>query len=141
MRIPVVMIALAAFAAVAASQAPTRAANDSPRNELPQFDVKPSCNSATKAANDLNKAGDNLRPGDRSADNCVQDEMNARSKLNDEWAQFKISERQRCTRLATQLSTTGGPASYVELLTCLEMARQAANISEDHPAAKTRPGQ
>lgn len=132
MRIPAVTVALAAFAALSVSHPPALAAND-----LPQFDVKPSCSSATKAANDLNQAGDNLRPGDRSADNCVQDEMNAKSKLNDEWAQFKIAERQRCTRLAT----LGGLPSYVELLTCLELARQAANIPEDHPAAKTRPGQ
>ncbi|MBS0534993.1 MAG: hypothetical protein JSR72_13125 [Proteobacteria bacterium] len=137
MRIPVITIALAAFAAVAAIKAPALAANGSPRNDLPQFDVKPSCNSATKAANDVDNAGGNLRPADRSADNCVQDEMNARSKLNDEWARFNISERQRCMRLAT----LGGLPSYVELLTCLEMAREAANISEDHPAAKTRPGQ
>jgi len=132
MRIPVVTVALAAFAALSVSQTPALAAND-----LPQFDVKPSCSSATKAANDLNQAGDNLRPGDRSADNCVQDEMKAKSSLSDQWDQFKIAERQRCTRLAT----LGGLPSYVELLTCLELARQAANIPENHPAAKTRPGQ
>lgn len=132
MRIFVITVALAAVAALAVSHTPALAAND-----LPQFDVKPSCNSATKAANDLNQAGDNLRPGDRSADNCVQDEMKAKSSLSDQWDQFKIAERQRCTRLAT----LGGLPSYVELLTCLEMARQAANIPKDHPAAKSRPGQ
>ncbi len=132
MRVSIVTATLAAFVALAAHQSSARA-----ENGVPEFDVKPSCQSATRAANDLNQAGDNLRPGDRSSDNCVQDELKAKSKLNDEWTEFKVVERQRCTRLAT----LGGLPSYVELLTCLEMARQAANIPDNHPAAKTRPGQ
>jgi hypothetical protein len=132
MRIPVVTVALAAFAAVAAGPIPALAAN----NDVPQFDVKPSCTSATKAANDLNKAGDNLRPGDRSADNCIHDETDAKAKLDGQWTQYPVLERQRCSRL----STLGGLPSYVELLTCLEMAKEAANIPSDQPATKTRPG-
>ena len=127
----VITAALAACVTMAASQCSAQAAN-----EVPQLDVKPSCNAATQAANQLNKAGDNLRPGDRSSDNCVQDEMNAKSKLGDEWTQYDVAQRRRCTRLAT----LGGLPSYVELLTCLEMAKQAANISAHQPAAKTRPG-
>ena len=131
MRVSIVMVAFAAFVTLAASPSSARAAND-----VPDFDVKPSCQSATRAASDLNQAGDNLRAGDRSSDNCVQDEMKAKSTLSDEWTRFKISERQRCARLAT----LGGLPSYVELLTCLEMAQEAANIPDGRPAAKTRPG-
>lgn len=132
MRLSVIATVFAAATILAMTHAPGFAAND-----VPNFDVKPSCTAATRAANDLNKAGDNLRPGDRSSDNCVQDEMNAKSKLGDEWEHYNVSQRQRCTRLAT----LGGLPSYVELLTCLEMAKEAANIPAHQPAAKTRPGQ
>ena len=131
MRVTVVILALTAFVALAASGSPVLAAND-----VPQFDVKPSCTAATRAANDLNQAGDNLRSGDRSSDNCVQDEMNAKAKLGDEWSHYTVSQRQRCTSLAT----LGGLPSYVELLTCLELAKEAANIPAHQPAAKMRPG-
>jgi hypothetical protein len=127
-----VILALAAAVALAASSAPALAAND-----VPQFDVKPSCNAATQAANGLNQAGDNLRPGDRNSASCVNDEMNAKAKLGDEWTQYTVSQRQRCTSLAT----LGGLPSYVELLTCLELAKEAANIPAHQPAAKMRPGQ
>lgn len=130
MRVSFVTVALTAFVALTASQSRVLAASD-----VPQFDVKPSCRSATQAANELNRADDKLRPGERSADNCVHDEMNAKAKLGDQWGHYTVSQRQRCTRLAT----LGGLPSYVELLTCLEMAQEAANIPSDKPAAKTRP--
>lgn len=125
-------LALTALVALTASQSPVHAAND-----VPQFDVKPSCNAATQAADGLNQAGDNLRPGDRNSASCVNDEMNAKAKLGNDWTQYSVSQRRRCTSLAT----LGGLPSYVELLTCLELAKEAANIPAHQPAAKMRPGQ
>ncbi len=50
---------------------------------------------------------------------CSQDEADARQKLETEWPQFIRSNRNSCL-----LETTiGDSASYVELLICLEMAR------------------
>ena len=63
----------------------------------------------------------------RDENACLADERAAKAKLEQEWSQFTPSQRQHCT----QLSTTGGPPSYVELLTCVEMS-QAAEQLPDH---------
>ena len=61
---------------------------------------------------------------------CLQDETVALAQLKTEWAQFAGTDQKTCM-IAT---TAGGFASYVELLTCLEMARDAKN-TEDNPRA------
>ena len=75
---------------------------------------------------------------------CSQDETAALVQLRTEWAQFAGTDQKTCT--AT--TTTGGFASYVELLTCLEMARDvvSGNAKPDAPRARsgswpTRPEQ
>ena len=57
---------------------------------------------------------------------CERDENNARAALEKEWSQFTLSDKAHCVRLGT----LGGSPSYVELLTCLEMAKGA----KEHPA-------
>ena len=52
---------------------------------------------------------------------CSKDEANALSQLETEWTQFIGPDRSSCMVEAT----IGGFASYVELLACLEMARDA----------------
>jgi hypothetical protein len=59
---------------------------------------------------------------------CLGDEETAREKLAREWGQFTSANRATCTQLASELSDT---QSYVELLTCLEMARDAAKLPKD----------
>jgi hypothetical protein len=86
---------------------------------VPQLDVEPSCKAAAASA---------VMPG-RDSKSCMQDENNARAKLEREWGEFSASERAHCL----QLSHTGGSPSYVELLTCLEMAQAARQLP---PAAK-----
>ncbi|MFA6267242.1 MAG: hypothetical protein WC670_16180 [Pseudolabrys sp.] len=85
-------------------------------NQIPQFDVEPSCRAAAQAATTLN----------RNAGNCIQDEHNARAKLDQQWGDFTASQQTHCLRL----SALGGLPSYVELLTCLEMAKEAAAIPD-----------
>jgi len=63
---------------------------------------------------------------------CSQDEDDARQKLESEWPQFVSAERNSCLAEAT----IGGSASYVELLICLEMARDV-----DKEDAATREAQ
>ena len=74
---------------------------------------------------------------------CSHDETAALAQLRTEWAQFAGSDQKAC--MVT--TTTGGFASYVELLTCLEMARDvvSANNNPQDPSTKsgsepTRPG-
>jgi hypothetical protein len=52
---------------------------------------------------------------------CVADEKRARDQLGRQWASFNPDARARCTRMST-----GHAASYIELLTCLEMDKSAA---------------
>jgi hypothetical protein len=55
---------------------------------------------------------------------CLKDEENARKALTQQWGKFRAADRRQCTRLAT----LGGTASYVELLTCLQMAVDARKL-------------
>jgi hypothetical protein len=81
---------------------------------VPKFDTGPSCRSAGAAAI--------MATRDTAA--CERDENNARATLEKEWSQFTPSDQARCVGLVT----LGGGPSYVELLTCLEMANQVKEI-------------
>jgi len=61
---------------------------------------------------------------------CTQDEADALQKLETEWPEFIRSNRNSCL----VETTIGDSASYVELLICLEMARDVDK--EDANAAK-----
>jgi hypothetical protein len=52
---------------------------------------------------------------------ALRRELTARDKLNDQWGQFTPAQQARCV----SLSRLGGNPSYVELLTCLELAKAA----------------
>ena len=60
---------------------------------------------------------------------CSEDEGAALRDLQQDWAQFAGADKRNCTVEAT----TSGFASYVELLTCLEMVRDA-NGGDSHPS-------
>jgi hypothetical protein len=78
-------------------------------------------------------------------DRCSRDETTALFQLRAKWAQFGSADQKICM----SETTIGGFASYVELLTCLEMARDAASPnrypndarvkSESQPAQPGRP--
>ena len=53
-----------------------------------------------------------------NVEHCLRDEAAALGQLKTEWAQSVGAEKRSCM-VTTQI---GGFASYVELLTCLEMA-------------------
>jgi len=78
-------------------------------NQIPEFNINSGCQIAAAAA---------ISPhGDLNA--CKRDELIARKKLGAEWNQYTSAQKARCVML-TQL---GGDPSYVELRTCLEMAK------------------
>jgi hypothetical protein len=65
-------------------------------------------------------------PG-RDSTACQRDEQDARSKLEKDWGQYNTTQRSRCTGFA---GLDRAP-SYVELLTCLEIAKQAEELPEE----------
>ena len=83
-------------------------------DQVPKLDTGRSCHSAGAAAG---MAG-------RDTAACERDENNARAALEKEWSQFTLSDKAHCVRLGT----LGGSPSYVELLTCLEMAKQVKEL-------------
>ena len=62
-------------------------------------------------------------------DRCMHDENEAQKDLEAVWPKVTEADRSSCVSEAT----TGGYASYIELLTCLEMARDVA-AAEKHSA-------
>ena len=58
---------------------------------------------------------------------CSQDEAAALEQLKASWARFTGVDKSACLSMAT----VAGIASYVELLTCLEMAREANNTDKN----------
>jgi hypothetical protein len=83
-------------------------------DQVPKLDTGRSCHSAGAAAG---MAG-------RDTAACERDENNARAALEKEWSQFTLSDKAHCVRLGT----LGGSPSYVELLTCLELAKQVKEL-------------
>ena len=59
--------------------------------------------------------------------NCLQSEKQVREELVKQWSSFSGADKNACIQEATM----GGDSSYTELLTCLEMARDARNLSHD----------
>ena len=49
--------------------------------------------------------------------------------LKQNWTQYSATDKSQCVGMAT----TGGPASYVELVSCLEVMRDARTIRNTDP--------
>ena len=79
----------------------------------PKLDVTATCQSAQRVQKTLS---DNV-----SADACLNSERGAERDLKKRWSEFPAAARTQCT----QQFQAGGFPSYVELLTCLELASGA----------------
>ena len=88
---------------------------------VPKFDIARECRLEGGSTPDLNR--------------CSRDEAAALERLKTEWAQLVGAEKKTCM----VEMTIGGFSSYVELLTCLEMARDVAspNTNPENPPAKS----
>ena len=88
-------------------------------DRVPVIDVQRSCKAtaATNKAMDLDLS--------QSVANCLRDEDTARRQLIGIWSTYSTSIRDRCEKEAT---ITPGSASYVDLLTCIQMT-DASNLS------------
>jgi hypothetical protein len=89
---------------------------------VPSIDPEPSCRSAAAHAQPI---------GDIEV--CLRKERKARDQLVAHWAEFGAEDKAVCIPLAT----AGGTPTYTELLTCLELRRDARILREreDHGAA------
>jgi hypothetical protein len=56
-----------------------------------------------------------------SEERCLSQEHSARAELAEQWSQFDRNDQ----RLCTAQTSIGGLPSYIELLTCVTMARDA----------------
>jgi len=96
-------------------------------DKVPKFDIAKEC----RFEGDSSKA----------VERCSRDETDALQKLQAEWPQFADADRSECFAEAT----VAGFASYVELLICLEMARDVSNETTNPRgsigAQSTRPAQ
>ena len=84
---------------------------------VPKFDVERTCRPAAAAG---------ILPG-RDSSACQRDENDARSKLEQDWTQYTAAQRSQCAGF-TGLDRA---PSYVELLTCLEIAKQAKELPQE----------
>ena len=82
-------------------------------DQVPVLNVETGCRAAANSA---------VQGRDSNA--CKRDEEDARDRLKDQWGSFSAADRDHCVKL----SVLGGSPSYVELLTCLELAKQAASL-------------
>jgi hypothetical protein len=95
-------------------------------NDIPQLDVEASCRAAEGAAMVVGRDGDN----------CRSDERSAKEALARDWDNFTGNDKTHCVALVK----TGGPPSYVELLACLEVSRDARRIIQERSQHATERG-
>ena len=77
--------------------------------QVPTFDLDPTCSAAAPSPT----------TGAHGTDVCKRSELGARDQLVREWSTFSAAERTRCV----QLTNMTHMPSYVQVLTCLETAR------------------
>jgi len=109
MRASIFVLALAA----ALANAPLTARAD----VVPKFDVEKSCKAEIA---DTGGVGETLA-------SCMNDEEQARKELTEHWGQYANVDKRACIGE----TTSAGMPSYVELVTCLEMASDIKKRSKD----------
>ena len=67
----------------------------------------------------------------RDKQSCLDDENRAKEQAIQNWSQYRDVDKQHCVELIGE----GGPPSYVELLTCLEVMRDASTMSSEELGA------
>jgi hypothetical protein len=107
-------MAFVASLLLAAASWPTSA------QEIPDLNVDPVCRGIAQQAATPTEKGD----PDLAFSQCVQSEQAMRQKLAGEWATFLPGEKTNCIG-----SEAGGMASYTDLVSCLEMARDARQLN------------
>lgn len=91
----------------------------------PRLDIEHTCNSPGRASVSQ-EAG---------SDGCLRSERSAGDELRKRWGQFSGSAKTQCS----QQSRAGGFPSYVEMLTCLELASGSVPVTS--PTNRATAGQ
>jgi hypothetical protein len=86
-------------------------------DEVPRLDVAQTCRAEASAD-----------PSETAASACMDDQQKARDQLIRDWDGFASTDRSSCTAEATSIAGIG---SYVELLTCLQVASDARKLSKE----------
>jgi hypothetical protein len=60
---------------------------------------------------------------------CLGGETTAEDTLKQNWSKYAASDKNECVGMVT----TGGPLSYVELLSCVEILPDARNVRNADP--------
>jgi hypothetical protein len=107
-------VGLALGVGIGAKSAPVRSGGGPPK-----LNVETSCEAAGRGAVMLG----------RNKEACLADETAAQDTLKQNWSKYSAADKTQCVGMAQ----TGGPASYVELLSCLEIMRDARNIRNADP--------
>jgi Protein of unknown function (DUF3551) len=92
-------------------------------DEPPKLDITTPCNAAAQFA---------LLAG-RDKDACVNDERMAETTLAQNWSTYSADDKSQCVGTVK----TGGPSSYVELLSCIEVLQDAKQIREGDPLMRS----
>ena len=83
----------------------------SERQSSPKLDVEATCRGEPR-----------LLPSDPDPyPECIREEMEAQAKLEKGWRTFQSRDRDHCLKQ----TYIGGYPSYVDVLTCVQMAREA----------------
>jgi hypothetical protein len=109
------------FIAAAAAAVLWIAVRPAQSQAVPDLNVDPVCRGiAQQAAAPSEKGGPDL-----AFSQCVQSEQAMRQKLVSEWSAFLPTEKSNC--IGEQM---GGMASYTDLVSCLEMAKDARQLNQ-----------
>jgi hypothetical protein len=87
----------------------------------PKLNVGPSCDAAGRGAISFG----------RNTEACMGDEREAEDQLTKNWSQYSRAHKSQCVGM----TTAGGPSSYVELISCLDIMTAAATINKGDPLA------
>lgn len=88
---------------------------------VPDLNVDPVCHGIAQQAADPSETGG----PDLAFSQCVQSEQAMRQKLLNEWSTFLPTEKSNCIG-----AEGGGMASYTDLVSCLEMARDVRQLNQ-----------
>lgn len=91
---------------------------------VPNIDLKTTCGNAATVTGSLTQ---------NDIDGCIADEQEAHKQLAKQWAQYAGIDRDRCVRASSDYVP-----SYVELLTRLEMAKDAGALPDEQTSQASK---
>ena len=86
-------------------------------DEVPTLDFKKSCHVDVQAY-----------PAGGGGAACLADEQKAKEVLRRQWTRFAPESRTRCVKMVTDIA---GTQSYVELLSCLQEAKDVKGLRKE----------